>query len=999
VHARLWEDPLAASYGDQETSGSWWESELQRVLREGEQEPTLRQLRRDMQTVVGRGLKVMPVFLPGGPYEDDREQRLRIRYALLSALGELGYQLKYPNRMSYVRLPVQVAVPPTAERPDRPNLHRHEIVVPLKLFQAGSSPDSRVLVLWINETQLGERPLAALTQVLEQLFTAEDAASISLRIVGPTNSDALATIATEDRRAGDSRDCRPGRVERNHFHRYQDATLLSTRATITVDGSSCSDLSTFLRTSKTGLQVVRAIGSDKALVTAMEREISLRCILPSGARNPHQTVLLVTERDTSYGRAFRTLFGASGSKVKEFCYLRGIDGKLPGPAEERDPAGQAKEATVSQEQAVGRAQSDYLRRIDQQIRHDFPTVQERSGVAAVGILGTDVYDKLLIVRALRPGFPRAWFFTTDLDARFLDPEEQRWARNLLVASHFGLELNPALLDDCGEAGSHDARHLPFRDSYQTAVYFAALLSLNHELGDRLKRELGDRIVSDPWGLNADSQGMLEPLVFEVGRDGFYQLTLTRDRGANHPIQPRSPREQRRVQWNLVAGCGILLVLCLYAQSTTVQNVIHGMGTALATVSGAALWVLLLPAWYLGAAVLPGWAPPLLRFLHPGLQPWHRSRRAGPGDWAIAAGVVIMVALVWIITRDHARPDGEPFTLARGVSVWPATLIHYAAACLAVTLLFKGRAESQLNLRRIQSDYLGLAVSQSTLHRETSRGAKQRSRPSVAAWVSPRFAGLADCGGTRQVWHRYFAWSAGGRRCVRVGLSTLAYFGFAFLVFRLTDFPNLPARGTVSIGISFVAVMAAVLFMYALVFYAIDQVRGCGCLVRDLGRAAPDWHMAARCGTDEIPGAWREKATVEVIASRSKVVGKLLTYPFWVLLLMIVSRWLPFDYMPFSLPLVLVLALLLGALAVSYISLRVVAEAARSGILQRIQERLVAVLGQPDSPRADQIREVMEAIGHETDGAFRPLTRDFLFRGLAIPLGGAGGLALIEQLLT
>jgi hypothetical protein len=35
-------------------------------------------------------------------------------------------------------------------------------------------------------------------------------------------------------------------------------------------------------------------------------------------------------------------------------------------------------------------------------------------IKAIGILGGDVFDKLLILRALRPEFPKALFFTTEV---------------------------------------------------------------------------------------------------------------------------------------------------------------------------------------------------------------------------------------------------------------------------------------------------------------------------------------------------------------------------------------------------------------------------------------------------------------------------------------------------------------------------------------------------------------------------------------------------------
>ena len=56
-------------------------------------------------------------------------------------------------------------------------------------------------------------------------------------------------------------------------------------------------------------------------------------------------------------------------------------------------------------------------------------------------LGSDVYDKLLILKALKKGLPGAIFFTTDLDARYSLPSEFQETKNLIVASPFGLQLS------------------------------------------------------------------------------------------------------------------------------------------------------------------------------------------------------------------------------------------------------------------------------------------------------------------------------------------------------------------------------------------------------------------------------------------------------------------------------------------------------------------------------------------------------------------------------
>ena len=95
------------------------------------------------------------------------------------------------------------------------------------------------------------------------------------------------------------------------------------------------------------------------------------------------------------------------------------------------------------ERPEGTSQFDYVRRLASRIRADDQKLRQRygrkeNGIRAVGVLGSDVYDKLLVLQALQPEIPHAMFFTTDLDARLFHPREQDWARNLIVASSFGL---------------------------------------------------------------------------------------------------------------------------------------------------------------------------------------------------------------------------------------------------------------------------------------------------------------------------------------------------------------------------------------------------------------------------------------------------------------------------------------------------------------------------------------------------------------------------------
>ena len=225
------------------------------------------------------------------------------------------------------------------------------------------------------------------------------------------------------------------------------------------------------------------------------------------------TMVLIGEWDTFYARslvetmekAARTELGLRAQDIRRIHYLRGLDGVIPGtpgsekpmesPAADRPRLDNGEKSLTAGEleQPVDRSQLDYVRRIALSMVNWNRTKEWEEKIRYIGVLGSDVYDKQLILQALRPHFPEAVFFTTDLDARLFHPGQYDWARNLIIASGFGLELKEEL-----QAGQP-----PFRDSYQTATFFATQLAL---------RTKGKPIYR------------VQPLIFEVARSGAYKLT-------------------------------------------------------------------------------------------------------------------------------------------------------------------------------------------------------------------------------------------------------------------------------------------------------------------------------------------------------------------------------------------------------------------------------------------------------------------------------------------
>src|SRR5262249_49073838 len=153
---------------------------------------------------------------------------------------------------------------------------------------------------------------------------------------------------------------------------------------------------------------------------------------------PPNHIVLISDWDTEYGAdlAKTVRHWVKPLPVLVATYLRGLDGRLPnrrdagritsshnGAEAEQNSAEQAgaKPLNVATpenagqfETAEGQSQYDYLRRLaaELKVRDAEFLRKDKSHIAAIGVLGSDVYDKLLILQALRPEFPNANFFTT-----------------------------------------------------------------------------------------------------------------------------------------------------------------------------------------------------------------------------------------------------------------------------------------------------------------------------------------------------------------------------------------------------------------------------------------------------------------------------------------------------------------------------------------------------------------------------------------------------------
>ena len=150
------------------------------------------------------------------------------------------------------------------------------------------------------------------------------------------------------------------------------------------------------------------------------------------------------------------------------------------------------------ERPIGQSQFDYLPRLSEHLHKLDDDLRKIQGpdkrIKAIGILSGDVFDKLLILRALRPEFPEALFFTTDFDEAFTIKSELPFTRNLIISSSFGPNLSDWLQGD-----------IPFfRDTYETSAFLATQLAIG---------------IAKTKDSDISNQ-LLAPRIFEVKRNCF-----------------------------------------------------------------------------------------------------------------------------------------------------------------------------------------------------------------------------------------------------------------------------------------------------------------------------------------------------------------------------------------------------------------------------------------------------------------------------------------------
>ena len=1050
------------------------------------------QIQRDVKNEPGEPARihVLAVMVPGGPYAEEHEARIRSRYAVITGLSQSGYIPKDAEHIGYLNLGNSCRGR-SGEYCSKSGLIPYEWFVANRqsIRKKKKNYSDRVLVAWLDDAEFSQStPLAnldrfknALTPGPHEKYFSKTGADISesnphqkksglkdselkelvqvkFDVIGPAGSTTLVKMFKEALNKDG------GGNGKNVCDQDTDAgndciRIISPRATIDYDaisqiiyGSSdptvsSADLGRYNsdgqanngnKTSLNRFKLIRTIPTDAMLVD------ELLCQLLYRGFNPYQKgmssillnqricpdkvdrvlatnkygkkgrILLIGEWDTAYSRNYKKLFRDKLKGINEETswfyssnYLRGIDGII-GPEGTKNTTEETKQDGKKVfRRPVGPNQFDYLRRLGDDLTRFSNSLKASESIRAIGIVGSDTYDKLLILQALRNRFPAAIFFTTDLDARLLHPEENKWARNLVVATGFGFTPPPEFKNRASDE-ERDEEILPFRDGYQTATYISIYKATqqNAQFGSPSNTyafEIGNNSVVDY------SAGKLEKESKEKeDNDGNTQDTGMPDDGLDD--QNKTDGLSSLIKKYLIQPVllPIILILFLMYQSSKGNASII---VVFAAMSGIIyLWLLYFnatnslefKAMFSGTSI---WPAMLMRMLA-----------------AVIAFFSIFYALLRLrkntldIIETHELPFhnyqelGERIFMRlqsvtaayKGIGFFVAGIYHELVTSLKWMLHFKYIDNGAIREKGYETPGI-LAHLFIPLW-----GSRYKANKKIT--IDELMYQYLDMGRTK--W-----WFT------RVVLMFLFYYWIVKIIFLFssgsaTFFTGNASQAAAS-GIIFVTVKA----YYFLVFLIVDITRLNAQFVELLTNCKVIWPESVTARYCRDYGITHqvayEKLKLDLIVQRSKAVDVLIFLPFIIISLLILSRSEFFDHWHTSLMLMIVI--LLGALIAlsSAFRLRRTAAKARSHVLDKLDQVLrhhqykecIQEMSKGDAAvsshkndiekiehkMTERLKVIIEDIKNIKAGPFLPIARHPIISAIAMPFGGVGGLYLIDYL--
>ncbi len=907
---------------------------------------------------------VLGVVVPGGPYAELTERRMRSRYATIAALDDMGYSPDDPEHIQVWRAPGKCLNPYSCVTD----------TVPYEWFERRSylrgghatSDYSGVVVMWLRDGDLASGPIAKLLTISARVDGWLDAVcpkracsgQVDYKFLGPYSS-AVMLDAFEEEYCGKSADgdvVSPSLDEPFKCILEDKIRSVAKRVRLynwsaTIDEvNGTEEFSTFLPEAN-----VKVLPNSK-LAESLTQDLDSLSPL-AGLWDKKKPILLVYESDSEYSRHLADSFdqaindkckGPKTQCVVRKTYLRGLDGQLPGDAREGDAGSdfglrseeeiqRALSALSSQEQPIGRSQYDYLRRLAGELNKD------PDSYSAIGVLGSDVYDKVLVMQALKPTFPATLFFTTDLDTSLLSPSISGAVRNTLVVTSHGLK--PTL---------DESNWTLFRDSYQTSLYDA---------------------VAQASG--ATIEPLVTPKLFEVGRGRFYQL--------ESPVAVESPDLQADSDVN---------------NPSRVHTDVAGLSNYYWRPIEQLLIVFVVTILLFS----------VLQVVYPHAAPRSDTLAGLPFSWIEvgAAGIFVtaLFSLRWILPEYVF--SYEPFSWSGGISALPP-IIFILGGCSAALIYCSKLQLATAHLAR----YLNEEVFENAVLDDI--GIENRKSFVGHAfgidWLASGSEGVsldeAKSLLSSKVKEDNLNWFLiqAKRLCIRGERSLVVLFAggsgaLMFLLYQLSEHANFHLRTAYANSVS---ILLIVLVFVATTFLLCRIVHLTQCLtvlMRKLGSGSGHWEK-------ETVSAYAEKyclsarylrpiVDARVIAETTELLYRFYYAPFFVIAILFASRWVGFAPWPLHTGELIYLAYLLVVATLCAIVVRREAIIAQEKIAERNNSYCVAALDDDEISEAGWLNldRITNRIESETHGVYAPLSQQPAFRLVALSLG-SGGIVLFQ----
>jgi len=1033
VDTRLWQDPFGAVDGEnEETLTEKISIEAiqngKKLRLEGTKQASkpsshsLQQIYNGVNPNSGYEISVLAVTLPGGPYQEAAEARMRGRYAVLSALANQGAFPLDEKHIGYFY-------------PDPKSEMVLQKKVVFEWWMLPSDEKKKVLLLWVDESSLFGCPATKLKELLRQA-TQENptkGSKLSYAVIGPNTSQLLLEMLKEAEGNLDSdtftacasmplnntANSKLGKIIK------QDITYFSAGATAG-DSILLEDIkptteypfvSGYLYNK--GVTLYRTTATDAELMKVVANELQLRQV------EVNDDVVILSEWDTYYGRvmpkAFKDAFKELWPDVKDvdenvhvYSYMQGLDGKLPDQGDKE--VNDAQKNTDTKDKAgtdtlievpEGQSQKDYLRRLTEtivELDQYLKDKNNRKGVAAIGVLGSDVHDELMILEALRSYFPHKLFFSTDLDAVYSHPTKWSQAHNLLVASAFDLKLRHEL----------QGKIPPFRDSYQTAFFLATQLALKgwpffpsqisslifeealrpklfsitdldvdsyptkrHQalnllvtsaFDPKMARKFQVKIMSfrdiyrtafflpaqtvllsreDEMGID----GLFRPSLFEIGRNQPVPLPTRNDTVLpKHWDDRKTKCSWKKDEW-----------------SDCKSNVKPG------------IFATFQMDWSKGVGVVP--IVSMLLFLV--FWEWIRDRvgllKLSSYYYAIACVALFLVywrIQVW--NKYMAQQEAEPFYWLEGVSSWPSELLALSACLFAVVFFFWGH----MRIKAMQSD----------LQEQSS----DNDKPIFALPSGPDHVEVTTAF-PNDLWKKYLKEF---RSCLfrRVIVRGVGFFLITVFLMWWNGWPDVPIRGESGFRWHYGICVVAVFCTIILTTWVVENIRLCEWLIDDLSKKPSLWNENAKNWAIHnhkvAPECVLEWLDVQLVVRITATMQPLIWGPVICLAFLVLTRSTAID--DWDLPWELVIVFI--ALLIYTISAEVILQQDANCVRKKATDQLIRKISvQCDRTRQnkDAIKRInadIESIMALCEGAFRPWYQLPLLQSF----GGLGTLVVALQ---